>query len=399
VRTFAQSALTISLAAALLVGCGGSQPMIGTPEAMPQNHTASSSYQVLYGFTGKPDGADPIASLVDVKGVLYGTTIHGGKPRGSTSGPGTVFSITTTGAEHVLHSFDPFVSGKTPRSNLIGVGGILYGTTFVGGKYGGGTVFSLTTTGALHVLHSFGASSNADGANPTAGLVNVSGTLYGTTLYGGTYDSGTVFSMTKGGTEQVLHSFGNGLDGKQPEAALVHVEGTLYGTTSSGGTYDLGTVFSVTPGGAETVLHSFGSGNDGKNPQAGLVELNGKLYGTTTYGGAQSGRGTVFSITPGGKEKVLHTFGKGADGVNPYAGLIDVGGTLYGTTFYGGTASYAGTVFSITPTGTEEVLHSFGSGIDGSNPSATLTDVNGTLYGTTEAGGSYGYGTVFALTP
>lgn len=232
-RNLAQSAVTISVAAAFLGGCGGSQPLIGAPGAMPQNHTgvrarivtdrvrtASSSYQVLYSFTGSPDGANPTASLVLVKGVLYGTTIHGGRHRGNVPGPGTVFSIATTGAEHVLHGFSPFVSGKTPYANVIGVSGILYGTTFVGGKHGGGTIFSLRTTGKLHVLHSFGYSSNAGGANPTAGLINVSGTLYGTTLHGGN-GSGTVFSITQSGTEQVLHRFDNGSDGKQPKAALV----------------------------------------------------------------------------------------------------------------------------------------------------------------------------------
>ena len=404
-------ALSLSIAAPLLVACGGSQSPIGGPGAMPQSHTvvgprvvahrgrpASSSYQVLYNFTG-PDGAKPRASLIDVKGVLYGTTSQGGRHRDRPFGPGTVFGVTTTGTERVLRTFNGYTDGKTPLANLIGVGGILYGTTFVGGKDGGGTIFSLTTTGKLHVLHSF-ADVISDGANPTAGLINASGTLYGTTLYGGTYGSGTVFSITTGGTEQVLHSFGNGSDGTKPTAALVNVHGTLYGTTVSGGSYALGTVFSITPGGTETVLHSFGNGNDGKQSQAGLVDLNGKLYGTT-YGGGKAGCGggcgTVFSITPGGREKVLYSFTSGADGANPSAGLIDVGGTLYGTTSGGGTPGN-GTVFSITTTGTEKVLYSF-TYTDGISPSASLIDVNGTLYGTTEYGGTDGHGTVFALTP
>jgi uncharacterized repeat protein (TIGR03803 family) len=96
-----------------------------------------------------------------------------------------------------------------------------------------------------------------------------------------------------------LHSFKGPLyDGAYPVAALVDVNGTLYGTTSAGGDYyELGTIFSITTGGKEKVLHGFGSGTDGANPQARLIDVNGKVYGTTAYGGAY-GQGTVFPLTP-----------------------------------------------------------------------------------------------------
>jgi uncharacterized repeat protein (TIGR03803 family) len=99
------------------------------------------------------------------------------------------------------------------------------------------------------------------------------------------------------------------------------------------------------------VLHSFGNGADGFDPVASLIEVKGTLYGTTEHGGAKCGFegrcGTVFSITPSGMEKVLHSFSNGADGINPLAGLTDVNGTLYGTTSFGGTYSN-GTVFALT---------------------------------------------------
>ena len=147
----------------------------------------------------------------------------------------------------------------------------------------------------------------------------------------------------------MLHSFADGADGAHPSAGLIDVKGTLYGTTGAGGAYSCGskgcgTVFSITPGGTEDVLHSFGNLADGTLPQASLVELNGKLYGTTTSGGAYD-QGTVFRITPGGKEKVLYSF-EGANGAQPLAGLIDVSGTLYGTTSAGG-AYGDGTVFAL----------------------------------------------------
>jgi uncharacterized repeat protein (TIGR03803 family) len=151
-------------------------------------------------------------------------------------------------------------------------------------------------------------------------------------------------------------------------------------------------------------LHSFGSGSDGRFPQAGLIDVNGTFYGTTDGGGSYpcngfyQGCGTVFSITMNGTEKVLHSFGSGSDGSAPQASLIDVKNTLYGTTSSGGTYG-DGTIFSITMNGTEKVLHSFGSGSDGSTPQASLIDVKGSLYGTTGLGGTHGDGTVFSLTP
>jgi uncharacterized repeat protein (TIGR03803 family) len=105
---------------------------------------------------------------------------------------------------------------------------------------------------------------------------------------------------------------------------------------------------------------------------------------------------------------VLHSFGGPKDGVFPYGGLIDVNGTLYGVTSNGGSVSCGvkygdihgcGTVFSITTSGTESVLHSFGRPRDGKYPYGGLINVNGTLYGTATAGGSNNAGMLFALSP
>jgi uncharacterized repeat protein (TIGR03803 family) len=207
------------------------------------------------------------------------------------------------------------------------------------------------------VLHHFGGTTY-DGTVPYAGLINVKDTLYGTTYYGGANSFGTVFSLTPSGTETVLHSFAgheNG-DGLEPEAGLISVKGTLYGTTYGGGTYYYGTVFKITRGGTETVLHSFGGSGDGTYPYAGMINVKGTLYGTTVAGGPSTcryytltGCGTVFSITPSGTERVLHSFAGGSgDGANPYAGLINVKGTFYGTTAGGG-ANDDGIVFSLKP--------------------------------------------------
>jgi uncharacterized repeat protein (TIGR03803 family) len=418
-------AVSISVAVALLAGCGGSQPPVGVPGAMPQppavapnstmaHHSGatSSSYQIVYRFAGGADGQNPQASLIDVNGTLYGTTTAGGAycEESDGTGCGTVFSVATTGTENVLHSFGNGTDGIAPTSSLIDVNGTLYGTTAFGGGYcaadgatGCGTVFSITPTGTEQVLHRFG--SGSDGAVPYAGLIDVNGTLYGATAYGGDVTSriglGTVFKTSTNGKEQVLHNFGIS-DGWHPEAALIDVNRVLYGTTNQGGTYGVGTVFNISAKGAEQVLHSFrGRSPHGARPSGALVDVAGELYGTTEFGGTFND-GVVFKIGTDGKTKRLHSFGGGSDGVNPTAGLIDVNGTLYGTTVLGGEHG-DGTVFGITPEGTEQVLYSFaGYPSDGENPWGGLVEVNGTLYGTTRSGGTFStydsYGTVFALT-
>lgn len=421
-------ALSISVAAALLAGCGGSQLPIGAPGAMPQTPAlsvpaSSANYKIVYSFAGGQDGAIPHASLVrGGRRTLYGTTFGGGSYSCTTDfqGCGTVFSVTLSGAEKVLYRFGGPPDGNNPNAGLIDVKDTLYGTTSFGGGYcfgtvyaDCGTVFSITPSGAEKVLHTFGG--DPGGAYPYASLIDVNGTLYGTTSGGGTYYGyGTVFSITTGGTQKVVYTFrAPHQQGSRPRASLIDVSGMLYGTTLEGGAYfgscitrfttGCGTVFSVTPGGKERVLHSFGNGFDGREPYAGLIEVKGTFYGTTRAGGAH-GDGTVFSITPSGPEKVLYSFAGGADGALPSAGLINVAGTLYGTTSDGGGGGCynnagCGIVFSVTTTGTEKVLHSFGAGSDGTNPQAGLTDVNGTLYGTTSSGGTHNQGTVFALTP
>jgi uncharacterized repeat protein (TIGR03803 family) len=391
------------VAAALLTGCGASQPPIGATGTMPQNRAPearddSANYKVLYNFRGRQDGWGPAASLIDVNGKLYGTTAGGGST--CKSGCGTVFGITTGGIEKVLYRFRKDPDGAYPEAGLIEVKGTLYGTTWGGGKRLG-TVFSLTTSGAENVLHRF--ASPPDGALPPAPLIEVGGTLYGTTGKGGTYGGGTIFSVTTNGAENVLHSFPGQPDGALPAGPLINVGGTLYGTTGYGGDYGNGTIFTITTSGTEKVLYSFKFfGTDGVRPVAGLVDVGGTLYGTTSAGGT-SNNGTVFSITTSGTEKVLYSFGSGTDGSDPEAGLTALSGALYGTTDSGGTSNN-GTVFSITTNGRETVMHDFSGGShDGAHPLARLIDVGGVLYGTTDGGGSgcrpFGCGTVFALSP
>jgi uncharacterized repeat protein (TIGR03803 family) len=403
------------LSATLLAACGGSSNTFQTSPvsiaapgagrfASPLARKATVTESVLYSFcrlASCDDGVEPVASLTDVNGTLYGTTYAGGDPRCRVFGCGTVFKITTAGVETVLHAFNG-THGQYPEASVTDVNGTLYGTTLEGGASDHGTVFKIKPSASYEVLYNFAGGS--DGAY-AYGLINVGGTLYGTTYSGGTHGSGTVFKVTTAGVETVLHSFGSKSDGQRPYAGLTNVNGTLYGTTGGGGgtecgKFGCGTVFKITTAGVKTVLHSF-AGSDGSTPRAALVNVGGTLYGTTFSGGTHSS-GTVFKITTAGASyAVLHNFAAGSDGAYPYAGLINVNGTLYGTTSVGGAACTpgCGTVFKIKPSGASyAVLYNFAGGSDGANPSAGLINVEGTLYGTTSVGGAYSSGTVFSLT-
>jgi uncharacterized repeat protein (TIGR03803 family) len=413
---------------------------------LPAVQTAQAQEHTVYSFcsqTGCVDGAIPVAGLIDVNGLLYGTTFSGAGTGCYGQGCGTVFSLDPgTGTETVLHTFsNNGTDGALPIGALIDVTGTLYGTTSAGGStagcytgYGCGAVFSLDPgTGAETVLYSFCSQAHCtDGESPEANLIEVNGILYGTTAIGGDtgcyggYGCGTVFSLDPGtGQEKVVYTFcshANCADGANPYAGLIDVHGQLYGTTYDGGVagcigdFGCGTAFSLDPGtGREKVVYAFCSQaqcTDGDQPYGGLLDVKGALYGTTSRDGASCtgglNCGTVFSLDPKtGTETVLHTFCSFAncsDGSTPEAGVIEVRGTLYGTTQFGGgnNDAYGGTVFSLDPgTGTLAVLHAFCGQIhcqDGEGPEAGLLNVKNRLYGVTSNGGTghrHRYGTVF----
>ncbi|HEY4903760.1 MAG TPA: choice-of-anchor tandem repeat GloVer-containing protein [Candidatus Sulfotelmatobacter sp.] len=218
-------------------------------------------------------------------------------------------------------------------------------------------------------------------------------------------------------TETTLYNFQGAPDGSVPSARLIRdSSGNLYGTTADGGavSYGSGTVFEISATGKLTILYSFaGDFNgafDGANPMASLIrDSSGNLYGTTVNGGGSKtfgGCGTIFKLSPTGKETVLYRFTCGADGAFPLTALLrDSEGNLYGTTSnYGNTSCVSklgggcGTLIRLNTSGHLTVLHTFGSGTDGQSPDADLlTDAAGNFYGSTYSGGTYGYGTVYKL--
>lgn len=370
------------LAPALIAGLG----------LMLAGHATAQTFTNLHSFTmiSSPyytngDGAAPLANLILSDNVLYGTAQGGGLGAAGvvfkihTNGTGctNVYSFTATSGSPSTNS-----DGKNPQwDRLILSGNTLYGTAAAGGGSGVGTVFAINTNGTDFTnLHSFTATSgsfpytNSDGAYPQAGLILSGSTLYGTASQGGSSGKGTVFAVNTDGTGFTnLYSFtatsgskSTNSDGAGPYASLILSGNTLYGTAAGGGSSGNGTVFAVnTNGSGFTNLHSFTvasaypyTNSDGVSPYAGLILLSNSLYGTTFYGGS-SGWGTLFKVSTDGTGFTnLHSFtallgsnNTNSDGAGPYAGLVLSGNTLYGTAFNGG-SSGKGAVFAINTVGT-----------------------------------------------
>jgi uncharacterized repeat protein (TIGR03803 family) len=276
------------------------------------------------------------------------------------------------------------------------------------------------------VIYNF--TGGTDGMTPYSGLtIDAAGNLYGTTLTGAA-GFGTVFKLTKSGSNWILttlYSFTGGTDGAGPRSKVVlGPDGNLYGQTFAGGGSGCagrgcGTIFTVRkvcPGPichwTESVIYRFSGGTDGGEPVGGLLfDRSGNLYGTTEIGGkphscGNLGCGTVFKLTSSGgrwTETVLYEFQGGTDGTFPNGGVIlDAYGNLYGTTCCGSMHN-AGTVFELTPAGggwTEKILYAFQGSTDGKEPDTGLIfDTRGNLYGSTIFGGTGRGGTVFELSP
>ncbi len=392
----------------------------------PAHSSQGDKEKVLHKFVGT-DGDGPMAALIaDGAGNLYGTTFTGGDGSecflGKHYGCGTVFELSKGGTETVLHAFAGDCDGAWPEGGVISDSqNNLYGTTNGGGackkRTGFGTVFKLAPGGAETVLYSFQGGS--DGNAPFGNLISdANGNLIGATTAGGDMAGcdgngcGVVFEVSPAGDETVLYVFQGATDGSHPTGSLLmDSAGNLFGTTSGGGgssncfggTAGCGTAFEIAPDGSKTILYSFQGGTDGCLSAAGLISDGaGNFYGTTEACGA-AGYGTVFKLTPDGSETILHSFQTGSDGEDPLAALVmDKSGNLYGTTPGGGASGCklrgsCGTVFEVTAKGGEKVLYAFHK-VRGSYPTAgLLLGAHGDLYGTADGGGKGNHGVVFEV--
>jgi uncharacterized repeat protein (TIGR03803 family) len=311
-----------------------------------------TNYQNMVSFTGTggtASGLGPYGSLIASGATLYGMTYGGGA-----SGNGNIFSVGTNGANYQnLVSFTG--NGGTANGkyvwygdSLLAIGGTLYGMTYEGGTnrggYGIGNIFSVSANGTnFQNLVSFtGSSGTASGADPPGSLIAIGGTLYGMTASGGAGGNGNIFSVGTNGTNfQNLVSFtgsGGTANGDLPFGSLTASGSTLYGMTYFGGANGEGNVFSVGVNGTnfQNLLSFTGSGSsgtaNGAYPYGSLILSGTSLYGMTSAGGAH-GVGNIFSVgVDGSGYQDLYDFTGGADGGDPYGGLVASGGTLFGMT-------------------------------------------------------------------
>ena len=331
-----------------------------------------------------------------LNGTLYGTVLDGAQQN---LGPGGLFNMDQF--VNSFHGSNYSVSGFTGGLTLAS-DGYFYGTTSLGGTFGYGTVFRADASLNLAILHSF---NGTDGARPlTPPVQGPDGNLYGVTSSGTTYR----ITLPSGAFKQLPKSIPNNYPTVQyaTNATLyLASDGNLYGTSTAGGTSGNGTVFRMTTAGAINVVYNFTGGTDGAMPYGPLTQGGGadtNLYGTT-YGGGSNGCGAIFKLTLKGAFTPLHSFdacssGLNNDGANPYPGLLAANGQLYGANTFGGANGW-GTLFQITTGGTFTKLFDMGSAAaNGAIPYTTLMQgTDGTLYGTTFNGGSGSAGDLFSV--
>jgi uncharacterized repeat protein (TIGR03803 family) len=372
------------------------------------------TFNLIHSFIGT-DGAQPDGDVVQVGNTLFGVTTLGGGTTGSKANTGTLFSVNTDGSHFTnLITFGPvfFNSALNLNTNMAGAnplgtpvlsGNMLYGTTLSGGLYGDGVIYSVNTNGAgFTVLWNF-AGTNGSTAYPSLALAGQ--TLFGATEAGGTGGCGTLYKINTDGTgftvlKNFIYTNGNYPDGGNLFGGLIVSGSMIYGTASVGGLYGYGLVFSAdTNGGNFDILHSFAD-TDVSKPFSGLTLSGAALYGTTYQGGPRGG-GTVFTVnTDGSGFTVLHSFTNDPDGFEPdYGAPVLSGSVLYGTTYAGG-ATGDGTIYQVNTNGTGySVIYNFSlSPTNGYDPEGGVLVSGDTLIGMTSEGGSTGAaGTVYAL--
>ena len=358
----------------------------------------------LHSFADAPtDGGQPQSRVLESGGVLYGTTTVGG-----TSQAGTVYQINPDGTGYtVLRSFDGAADGGFLYGGLIeGDDGALYGTAFNGGQHGDGALYRLTKDGsAFSILRDFDINASpTDGSSPSSGVIKGSdGKLYGTTEGDNSVSFGTVFRINQDGSNfEVLKNFTTADDGQTLAGGVIEGQDHyLYGTAYTGGQGD-GTVYRIKMDGTgfET-LHTFTAATDGGTLLAGVIEgSDGVLYGST-YNGGSGGYGTVYKLNRDGSNfTVLANFDSAVTGGFLWGGVVEGSdGALYGAASLGGEQA-AGTLFKVKRDGTGFTVllplgGTAGDPADLRGPLAVGSDHR--LYGTSIAGGDTGAGTLFAV--
>ena len=394
------------LALAATAGCSrqGSPvapiPAVG-PAGAPAAAAAAASaakYRVLYSFKGGRDGAAPFSPPVEFGGVLYGTTTVGGTGCRH-HGCGTVYSIDGSGRESVVYRFPSAATGANPQASLTAFRGALYGAT--NSSTATNSVFRILPSGDFKTVYRF-----APWLFANEPLVATNSNLYGTMDGAPSSFYGEVFSLSPAPYRfSSVHTFSHGgLHG--PHGALLSWGGSFYGVVATSPAA-IEAIYEVRSNGAARKLYAFPFRSCKKQAQvaeypSGLIALNGKFYGTTEIGRNfcrwQTG-GTVFSFDPSTNAvRVLHEFAL-RDGLGGES-LATLNGKLYGVTHSGDAGDGGGVLFELDPnSGAYRELHRFGRAGDAGMPYGGLSTGEGTVYGATIGGGANNAGAIYAYTP
>jgi uncharacterized repeat protein (TIGR03803 family) len=362
----------------------------------------AQTYTVLHSFNGTTDGYYTYGTLViDPVGNLYGIASHGGDMTCGNQGCGVVFKIDPSGNETVLHVFESNgTDGVTPQGGLIrDSSGNLYGTTSFGGTTNSGTIFKLDSSNTETTLYNFMGTS--DGNLPFALTLDSAGNIYGLAAYGGhtACRCGTLFELSATGVFKTLHTFWGVPDGSFPDGVpMLDGAGYIYGSTGTGGKYGKGAIFRYSiSGGQYSVISLKGApGADGAGPIS--ESPAGDFYILT--GGGTNTVGMAIKVHPWGTRLGAFNFGT-TSGAYPIGPLIfDSVGNGYGTTEDGGTSLNYGVIFKFDSNLNETVLYTLTDGSNGENfNSGLVADPAGNLYGTALWGGASQSGVVFKFTP
>lgn len=383
----------LAIAAALAVFC--------PPGARAGDGTTPPKlkYRSVTAFTEHRDAVLPSSRLIEaLDGMLYGTTYDGGR-----YGCGALFRIKPPSGARVTAQLFDCSHGRPSGALVQGPGGHLYGTTVsVGLGLNVAGVYRIRRDGRFEWLHTF-ESPMGDYGNSEL-VVGPDGLLYGMTggpNWGGT-ELGTIYRIDAQGRIEVLHRFdepaarNTGLYLNGP--FLLAADGMLYASAGFGGERNTGMIFRWGPRGFER-LYSFPYNTYDpplcNHPAGPLAQgADGAFYGTCPHA---SENGLVFRWSAEGGYATVRLL-TNLEGWEPGGGLVTgADGAFYGVAPKGGLHN-AGTLFRVEPSGRTQVLHHFGRPGDGIMPTGTpLFASDGALYGGTYWGGEFGLGMIYRL--
>jgi uncharacterized repeat protein (TIGR03803 family) len=351
-------------------------------------NVSTGTFSEPYAFpSGSYIAYDAVSLFVGADGRLYGASYYNSVP----GDQGAVYALNTNGTGFTyLYQFVGDKDTAYPYQIVQAANGTLYGITGYGSVTGGyGLIFAIQPDGSGYSVVSNFTSYVGNWANF---LLGPGGNIYVWMPANGANNAGQILVVNSNGSMTPIYSFTTA-SGSTPAWMVYASDGNFYGLANAGGANKTGVLFKLaTDGSGYTVLHTFGAAGDGKNPVYISQGRDGNLYGVTYYGGTSSGYGTVFSYNPVTKTYTrLKSLAGGSAGAYPATVILSSDGNLYGITAGGGSNGF-GVAFRLTLAGVYQALTSLPSGFEGGS---LIDGGKGVLYGLSSTSG--GGGTLYSL--